>query len=256
MYDFSEKTALVTGGALGIGRAIAQRIADDGGALAIFDTNEEAMTTFASELGETGTSVSLHRVDVARADEVEAAVAAIVKQRGQIDFLVNNAGVSDRSTFQEADRAHVARVFDVNIWGVYNCSRAVVPGMLQNGGGRVVNIASWVGKMAQPHYFAYSTSKFAVIGMTQAMAADLSPHGILVNAVCPGIIDNTPTRVMAEAEARERGLPSAAERLKSVPLRRLGEPADIANCVAFLLSDQAAFVTGEALNVTGGLWMS
>src|SRR5690606_40220915 len=135
-----------------------------------------------------------------------------------------------RNSVIEADAEHFGKVLGVNVWGVFNCSKAVLPGMLAAGRGNIVNIASWAGKNALPQYFAYCTSKFAVIGMTQSMAVDLGQHGIRVNAVCPGIIMNTPTREMAEAEARQRGLPPASERAKAVPMRRLGQPGDIADC--------------------------
>lgn len=256
MYEMTGQTALITGSALGIGRSIAQRLAKEGLNLALFDVDGKALAQTADELARTGVKVSAHVVDVSDAAAVQAAVAEATEALGAIDHLVNNAGISHRNSVIEADAEHFGKVLGVNVWGVFNCSKAVLPGMLAAGRGNIVNIASWAGKNALPQYFAYCTSKFAVIGMTQSMAVDLGQHGIRVNAVCPGIIMNTPTREMAEAEARQRGLPPASERAKAVPMRRLGQPDDIADCVAFLLSDQAGYLTGQSLNATGGLWMN
>ena len=256
MYGISQQTALVTGAGLGIGRRIALRLAEEGVNLALFDINGTTLDETAREAAALGVKVSTHVVDVSDRAAVDAAVAGAHEKLGAIDFLVNNAAVSNRNSIIEADAEHFGWVLGINVWGVFNCTKAVLPGMLTAGKGAIVNISSWAGKNALPQYFAYCTSKFAVIGMTQSMAVDLGGHGIRVNAVCPGIIMNTPTRDMAEAEARERGLPPASERAKTVPARRLGEPDDIANAVTFLLSDQADYLTGQSINVTGGLWMT
>lgn len=256
MEGISGRSILVTGAGLGIGRAIAERLAHAGARLVLFDVDERSLHDAAEALSKTGTQVSSHVVDVADLDAVTAAVTEARSTVGPIHGLVNNAGISHRNSIIEADTDHFGKVLDVNVWGVFHCAKAVLPDMLEAAAGRIVNISSWAGKTALPQYFAYCTSKFAVLGMTQSMAVDLGQHGIRVNAVCPGIIMNTPTRDMAEAEASERGLPPASERAKAVPLRRLGHPKDIADCVAFLLSDQADYLTGQSLNATGGLWMN
>jgi len=254
MYDIAGRRALVTGAGLGIGRSIALRLAAEGVHLALFDINEASLAQAVDEVRSAGVEAIGHVVDVSDAAAVNAAAAKAESILGGFDYLVNNAGISHRNSFLEADEEHFGKVMGVNVWGVFNCTKAVIPHMLRAGKGSIVNISSWAGKTALPHYFAYCTSKFAVIGMTQSMAVDLGQHGIRVNAVCPGIIMNTPTRELAEAEARERGLPSASERAKTVPMRRLGQPEDIANCVAFLLSDQADYLTGQSINATGGMW--
>ncbi|WP_137389665.1 SDR family NAD(P)-dependent oxidoreductase [Rhodoligotrophos defluvii] len=254
MYEISGRSALITGAGLGIGRSIALRLAAEGVNLALFDLHESALGETAGLARSAGVKVAAHVVDVSDAAAVDTATADAGTTLGGFDYLVNNAAISHRNSIIEADAEHFGKVMSVNVWGVFNCSKAVLPGMLKAGRGSIVNISSWAGKTALPQYFAYCTSKFAVIGMTQAMAVDLGQHGIRVNAVCPGIIMNTPTRDMAEAEARARGLPPASERAKTVPMRRLGEPEDVANCVAFLLSDQADYLTGQSINATGGLW--
>lgn len=256
MYSLTGRRVLITGGALGIGRAIAQRLVDEGCELVLFDINPEALEKAANELRKDGRRVSTHIIDVADTECVHEAVQVELQERGAIDLLVNNAAVSHRNSIIEADREHFAKVMNINVWGVFNCSKAVLPSMMELQRGSIVNISSWAGKTALPQYFAYCTSKFAVIGMTQAMAVDVGQYGIRVNAVCPGIIMNTPTRDQAEAEARDRGLPGASERQNLVPMRRLGTPQDIANCVAFLLSDEAHYLTGQSINATGGLWMN
>jgi NAD(P)-dependent dehydrogenase (short-subunit alcohol dehydrogenase family) len=143
----------------------------------------------------------------------------------------------------------------VNVDGVFFCSQAVLPGMLERKKGNIVNIASWNGKLGAPNFGAYSATKFAVIGLTQALAREVASQAIRVNAVCPGIVAGTPMRAAVERQGQAFGLPPSSERAKVVPLGRLASPEDIANVVAFLASDEAAYMTGQAINVTGGLWL-
>ena len=203
-----------------------------------------------------GVKVVSHIVDVSDAAAVNSAVDDVISRFGSVDFLINNAGVSPRNSILETSPEELKRAFDVNVWGIYNCSRPVLRSMVEKKSGKIINLASWVGKTAHPEYFAYCTSKFAVIGMTQSMAFDLGKFGITVNAICPGVIMNTGLRNAAEADAARRGLPVANQRLDGIPLRRTGEPSDIANTIMFLLSDQGDYMTGQSLNVTGGLWMN
>ena len=139
--------------------------------------------------------------------------------------------------------------------GVFHCCKAVVPLMKQQGSGKIINTASWFGKTGKPHYGAYCASKFAVIGLTQSLAMELAPLRINVNAVCPGTIVETGMRDVADRRSIEQGIPTAKEREATIPLGRVGLPDDIARVVAFLASDEAAYMTGQAINVTGGLWM-
>ena len=182
---------------------------------------------------------------------VEAAARAL----GDIDLLVNNAGVARLGplvTFPEQDWREL---FRVNVDGVFFCCQAVLPRMLERGQGNIVNISSWNGKLGAPNFGAYSATKAAVISLTQALAREVAARGIRVNAVCPGIVAGTPMRKDVERQGQAYGLPLSSERAKAVPLGRLATPEDIANAVAFLASDEAAYMTGQAINVTGGLWL-
>ena len=140
--------------------------------------------------------------------------------------------------------------------GVFHVTRAVVPGMVQRRRGAVVNLASWLGRRGHPAFSAYAATKFAVVGMTQSLAPEVAPSGVRVNAVCPGLIGGTPMREALDATSEAAGLPRAAERAKSIPLGRVGTPEDVAKVVAFLASDEAAYVTGACYDVAGGLWMT
>ena len=172
------------------------------------------------------------------------------------DILVNNVGILRTSPFLDTTFQTWREVLSVNLDSVFHFSQAVLPGMIERKRGCIINISSWTGKKGVPNHSAYSTSKFAIIGLTQSIAGEVAPHGVRVNAVCPGIIDNTAMRSEAELLNREQGLPDLHARVQSVPLRRAGEPGDIAGVVAFLASDDAAYMTGQAINVTGGLWMT
>jgi 2-hydroxycyclohexanecarboxyl-CoA dehydrogenase len=154
----------------------------------------------------------------------------------------------------DMDEADWRALFAVNVDGVFHVSRAIVPHMVERGQGAVVNLSSWMGKSGHPGYGAYCATKFAIIGLTQSLALELGPKGVRANAVAPGLIINTVMRDEAENYMKERGMPVAADRAKSIPLRRSGTPQDIANTVAFLASDEASYMTGEVVNVTGGLW--
>jgi len=159
--------------------------------------------------------------------------------------------MGDLLTMDETDwRA----LFAVNVDGVFHVTRAIVPQMVERGAGAVVNLSSWMGKSGHPGYGAYCATKFAIIALTQTLALELGPKGVRVNAVAPGLIVNTVMRDEAEDYMQERGLPMAADRALSIPLRRAGLPQDIANTVAYLASEEASYMTGEVVNVTGGLW--
>jgi len=146
--------------------------------------------------------------------------------------------------------------FAVNVDGIFNVSRAVVPGMVERKRGSVVNLASWLGRRGNPAFSAYAASKFAVVGITQSLAPEVAPFGVRVNAVCPGIIGGTPMRSALEKVAADAGLPPTEERVKTIPMGRTGTPEEVAKVVAFLASDAAAYVTGAAYDVSGGHWMT
>ena len=143
----------------------------------------------------------------------------------------------------------------VNVEGVFIASRAVLPHMIARRSGSIVNLASWAGKTGNAYFAGYSASKFAVIGLTQALAREMAPHGIRINAICPGIVVDTAMRSAIEVQQRQYGLPETEERAKSIPMGRVSVPEDVARVAAFLASDEAAYMTGEAINLSGGLLM-
>ena len=255
MYHLDGKVALVTGGATGIGRSIALRLALEGCDVAIFDINPVAAEMTAEEAAGLGRRAIGLKADVTAPGQVEAGVKRVVGELGRIDVLVNNAGIVQLGPFLELTLDDFDETLKVNVSGTIYVSKAVVPGMVERRGGSVINLASWAGKSGRPMQTAYSASKFAVVGFTQALASELGPYNVRVNAICPGIVVGTEMRSRVEQRAAELGLPSTEERVSTIPLGRVSEPEEIAKMAAFLASDQADYITGQSINVTGGLWM-
>ncbi|MEL3892023.1 SDR family NAD(P)-dependent oxidoreductase [Ferrovibrio sp. MS7] len=257
MYEYSGDVAVVTGAASGIGKSIAQRLAKEGCKVALWDVDATGLEALAGELSGQGATVSVGKVDVSDLAAVRAAAAKLRNEFGAAPrILINGAGIGQVASIIDGTPEDFDYTMQVNVRGTFNCCHTMVPMMIESGGGRIINIASWFGKSGRPMSLAYCASKFALIGMTQSMALDLAKSGIRVNAVCPGTITNTRMREQADAEALAKGLPPAAERVHLIPLGRLGQPQDIANVVAFLVSEQASYMTGQSINVTGGLWMN
>ena len=257
MYKLEGRTALVTGAGGGIGRAIAVRLAQEGCDIVVFDVSETSATETAALIQQVGRAAHVTVGSVANRRDVSSATAAAIEKFGRIDILVNNAGILRTAKFLDTTDQDWRDVFSVNVDGMFNFCQAVLPRMLERRTGAIVNMSSWTGKKGVPNHAAYSASKFAVIGLTQSMASEMAEHGIRVNAVCPGLIVDTHMRVQAEALNKIQGMADADSRAKTmIPLRRVGYPDDIARVVAFLASDEAAYMTGQAINVTGGLWMS
>jgi NAD(P)-dependent dehydrogenase (short-subunit alcohol dehydrogenase family) len=256
MYDYEGHVAIVTGAASGIGRAISRRLAKEGCKVLLWDTDGETLSRTHAEMAAEGADVSQSVIDVTDLAKVKAGVDAAIATHGRVDILVNNAGTGQVASIIDDTPEAFDFTMRLNVHGAFNCCHAVVPTMLGRKAGRIINVASWFGKVGRPSSLAYCTSKFALLGMTQSMGLDLASHGIRVNAVCPGTIMNTKMREVADTQAIAKGLPPAAERAHLIPLGRLGEPEDVANVVAFLLSSQADYMTGQGINVTGGLWMN
>jgi NAD(P)-dependent dehydrogenase (short-subunit alcohol dehydrogenase family) len=244
------RVALVTGGGGGIGREIARRFARDGMAVAVLDCDSEAAATVAAELDGLGLGA-----DVTDEREIERAVATAIARFGRLDVLVNNAGICWTGPALDMPLATLRAMLQVNVEGVFIVSRAVLPHMIARRAGSVINLASWAGKTGNAYFAGYSASKFAVIGLTQALAREMAPHRIRVNAICPGIVVDTAMRAALEQQQRHYGLPQTAERQKLIPIGRVSVPADVARVAAFLASDEAAYMTGEAVNLSGGLLM-
>ena len=274
MSPGKRRVALVTGAGRrnGIGRSIAERLLRDGYAVAVSDIGERfaekpgyeavemsVVVDTAAELSALGQVRSV-RCDVRDEGQVDAMVADVVTHFGRLDVLVNNAGVGGGlGEVVEMALADWQLNIDVMATGVFLCSRATARHLVDRGeGGRIITIASQAGKSGMPLLGAYSAAKFAAIGLTQAMAHELGPHGITVNAVCPGTIDTPMLDFdggLMDVYSRRFGLEKEQYRrrvTRTIPLGRFGRPDDIAGCVSWLASEDADFVTGEAVNVTGG----
>ena len=250
MYALHGRIGLVTGAGGGIGRAIARRLALEGMAVAVLDRDRAAADAAAAEID--GLALA---ADVTSAEEVSRAVEAALTQFMRIDVLINSAGVAWMGPALETPLEALQAMLRVNVEGVFIVSRAVLPHMIARRSGSIVNLASWAGKTGNAFFAGYSASKFAVIGLTQALAREMAPHGIRVNAICPGIVVDTAMRTAIEAQQRQYGLPETAEREKSIPIGRVSVPEDVARVAAFLASDESSYMTGESINLSGGLLM-
>jgi NAD(P)-dependent dehydrogenase (short-subunit alcohol dehydrogenase family) len=244
------RTALVTGAGTGIGRAIARRLATGGYRVAVNDVDPAAAARTAAEVG--GPAVA---ADVGDRAAVHRMVAESLAALGHLDVLVNNAGICRIGAIADFAESDWRDTFRVNVDGVFFCCQAAVPAMARRGQGSIVNIASWSGKSGAAYFGPYCASKFAVIGLTQSLAREVAAQGIRVNAVCPGIVAGTAMRAEVDARSQAIGRPTGDERVGLIPLGRLAEVEDVAGIVAFLVSDEARYMTGQAVNVTGGLWL-
>jgi 3-oxoacyl-[acyl-carrier protein] reductase len=243
--SLADRVALVTGGARGIGRATCVRLAQEGVKVAVhFRQNDGAARETADKISAEGGAAGIVRADVSSPDEVSAMVAEVERELGPIELLVNNAGVLYREGDEKPTLETWRRTLDVNLTGAYLVTWAVQDGMIARGYGRIVNMASIAGLRPRPTAIAYSVSKAGLIAFTRSMAAALAPHGIRVNAVAPGLIDTDMVSNMAP-DRRE-------ELIRATPISRLGEPAEIAEVVRFLLSDESSFMTGQTLVASGG----
>jgi 2-hydroxycyclohexanecarboxyl-CoA dehydrogenase len=243
------RTAVVTGGGSGIGLAVATRLAADGAAVAILDLDGAAATDAADKITATGgTAVGL-AADVTDRPRVEGAVAEVVEQLGAPTILVNNAGLQGFDPFLTITVEHWQRILDVNLTGTFHCCQVVAPHMIDAGWGRIVNISSSSAQGGQPLMTHYVSAKAGVIGFTKALALELGPKGITVNTIPPGFID---TPMLRDSEAKGLLGKGVEHNEKLTPVRRIGRPEDIAAACAYLVADEASYVTGQVIGVNGG----
>ena len=258
MYQLDGKVALVTGAARGIGRAIALRLAQEGADVAVADVNEAGAQAVAEEARRAGRRALAIKADVARREEVDAMVARAAGELGGLDIAVANAGIVVIAPLLEMSEPDWDRIFAVNVKGAWLTAAAAAQRMIQQGrGGRLILASSRVGKTPSRLHptGAYATTKHAIVGLTRVLAFELAKHQITVNAYCPGMVDTDMLKSIDEAVAKRRGMPPGtytAESLAQIPLGRIQQPEDVANMVAWLASGEAAYMTGQAVNIEGG----
>ncbi len=247
MRGLEGKVVVVTGAGRGVGKAIAERLAEEGARVAVTDLDEKsAVSTAAALEGAAG-----FRLDITDAGEVARRVDEIVAALGPIDALVNNAGWDRLAPFLDTDEDLWERLLDINLRGPIRMTKAVLPQMVERQSGRIVNISSDAGRVGSSGEAVYSACKAGIIGFGKTVAREVARHGITVNAICPGPTD---TALLEEvAQGNEKVIESLK---RAIPMRRLGRPEDIAGAVVFMVSDDAGFITGQTLSVSGGLTMA
>ncbi len=241
---FEDKVVMVTGGAAGIGLSTAEAFAAEGAKLAICDVNPEAGEQAVKALG---ADASFQKVDVADSQSVADWIDQVSDRYGQIDVLVNNAGITRDGLVMRLKEADWDLVIDINLKGTFNCIKSVSKAMMKQRSGRIVNVASVVGVMGNPGQANYVASKAGVIGLTKTVARELAPRGITVNAIAPGFIETDMTAVLSDKVKDAM--------LATIPLGRAGSPKDVADVVTFLASEAASYLTGQVLHVSGGMYM-
>ncbi len=242
---FKNKIAVITGGASGIGKAAVELFAVEGASVCIWDVNEVQGKELEILLSEKGLNAKFYKVNTANFREVEKATAEVTGETGRIEILINNAGITRDASLQKMTAEQWQQVMDVNLTGVFNCTKAISPFMIQNNYGRIINTSSIVGLYGNYGQTNYAATKAGVIGLTKTWARELGKYSITVNTVAPGFIatdmmSTIPEKVIAMVKDK-------------VPLKKLGTAQDVANVYAFLASDEAQFVSGATISVDGGL---
>jgi len=245
----SRRVAVVTGGASGIGLAVAQRLAADGADVAVFDRDGGAAETAAEKISGSGSTALGFTVDVTSRAQIESALDASRTRLGRPTILVNSAGMEGFDPFLSITPERWHQILEVNLTGTFNCCQLALPDMIEEGWGRIVNISSSSAQGGQPLMTHYVASKAGVIGFTKALALEFAPKGITVNTIPPGFID---TPMLRGSEAKGR-LGKGVDHVASVtPVRRVGRPEDVAAACAYLVSEEASYVTGQVIGVNGG----
>jgi 3-oxoacyl-[acyl-carrier protein] reductase len=247
MTDFQDQVALVTGAARGIGRHLAEDLASRGAQLVLCDLIPDQLEQVAERIRTAGAEAVSIPMDVSQADQVKAGVKRALGTFGKITILINNAGITKDGLFLRMKEDAWRAVMDINLDGVYRVTRQILPSMVRNRYGRIVNIASVVALMGNPGQANYVASKAGLIGLTKALALEVASRGITVNAVAPGFISTQMTAGLSEEVQ--------AKMVGSIPLGRIGTVEDVASGIRFLASKEAGYVTGHVLNINGGMYM-
>ena len=254
MQRFESKTVVVTGGGGGIGGAACRRFASEGAQVAVYDMNLEAAERVAAGIRETGGQAQAFRCDITDRPSVDAAVEATLAQLGPIDVLVNNAGWDVFKPFTKTEPAQWDKLIAINLTGALHMHHAVLPGMAARKAGRIVNIASDAARVGSSGEAVYAACKGGLVAFSKTIAREHARHGITVNVVCPGPTDTALFADYKEGAGNPEKLMEAFTR--SIPLGRIGQPDDLPGAIAFFASDDAGFVTGQVLSVSGGLTMN
>ena len=241
------KIALITGGAQGIGRFISEELAGQGAHVVLGDINHEGAEKTAAEIRVSGGKASAVRIDVSSATDVQGVFDSILKEYKPVDIVVNNAGITRDGLLVRMKEVDWDLVLNINLKGSFLCSQQAAKQMMKQKSGSIVNIASIVGVMGNFGQSNYSASKSGLIGFTKTLAREVAPRGIRANAVAPGFIDTEMTRVLEESVR--------SKLIEQIPLARLGQPEDVARCVSFLVSENDSYITGQVINVNGGMLM-
>jgi len=239
------QTALITGAGRGIGKTIALKLAECGADIVLADMNPQVSEVLL-EVESLGRKCLIFETDVTDFDAIDAMVKKIIEEVGSIHILVNNAGITQDNLFMRMKPEQWAKVIDVNLNGVFNVTKAVIRPMVKQRMGKIINISSVVGFTGNPGQVNYSSTKSALVGFTKSLAREVGARGVTVNAVAPGFIDTAMTQALNESQQELI--------LKQIPLGRMGGPADIANAVSFLVSEDASYITGTILHVNGGMY--
>ena len=242
------KDKCATGASRGIGRAIAKKLASLGANIVLnYRSNDEEALKVKEELLSYGVDVFLYKCDISDFNAVEEMIKASKEKFGKVDIMINNAGITKDTLLLRMKEEDFDKVIEVNLKGVFNCLKAITPVMIRQKCGKIVNLSSVVGLVGNAGQVNYAASKAGVIGMTKSLAKEVGSRGITVNAVAPGFIDTDMTEVLGEKFKEEAK--------KSIPLKRLGKPEDVAGAVAYLVGNEASYITGQVLNVDGGMVM-
>lgn len=247
MMDFSGKVSLVTGASQGIGESIALELAQAGAEVVLLDIQKDKMEQVTDRIHQAGGKASAYEVDVSQFDNVAEIIDTVIKNHGKVDHLINNAGITRDNLLMRMKEEEWDAVIAVNLKGIFNLSKAVIRPMMSNRYGRIVNISSVVGMMGNAGQTNYSASKAGLVGFTKSLAREVASRGVTVNAVAPGYI----------ATAMTESLPDAVKEsfMNVIPLKRFGTAEDVAQAVTFLCSDKAGYITGQVIQVNGGLLM-